>query len=155
MPGQLIKECEGMKLFQIRPATPSDAPLIVRIDEASGIRHASHVPALVSEHLKLGLSWLAEADDGRAIGYAIVSRRFFSRPFLELLAVDPQFRREGVGKGLVNAFATAFEDPTAFTSTNRSNTAMQALLAKAGFEPSGVIDNLDPGDPELVFVRNL
>jgi len=30
---------------------------------------------------------------------------------------------------------------------------MRALLAKAGFEPSGLIENLDPGDPELVFVK--
>lgn len=144
-----------MNQFQIRPATLADAPLIGRIDDASGIRHASHVPALLIELLKLGLSWLAEASGGRAIGYAVVSRRFFSRPFLELLAVDPQYRRKGVGIGLVNAFATAFEDPMAFTSTNRSNTVMQALLANAGFEASGVIHNLDPDDPELVFVRIL
>jgi len=28
---------------------------------------------------------------------------------------------------------------------------MRALLAACGFEPSGVIYNLDVGDPELVF----
>ena len=40
-----------------------------------------------------------------------------------------------------------------FTSTHASNLPMQALLAKSGFEPSGIIHNLDPGDPELVYVR--
>ena len=30
---------------------------------------------------------------------------------------------------------------------------MRRLLAKAGFQGSGMIYNLDPGDPELVFVK--
>lgn len=38
-----------------------------------------------------------------------------------------------------------------FTSTNQSNLKMQSLLAKLGYEPSGVIHNLDEGDPELVY----
>ena len=142
-----------MNRFRIRPAKPTDAPLIAGVDSASGIAHAPHVPALVDELLMLGLSWVAEADDGRLAGYAVVSRRFFSRPFLELLAVDPAFRREGVGIALVNQFAAAFGDEAAFTSTNQSNTPMQALLAEAGFEESGIIHNLDPGDPELVFAK--
>jgi hypothetical protein len=32
---------------------------------------------------------------------------------------------------------------------------MQALLEKAGFESSGVIHNLDAGDPELVYFKLL
>lgn len=32
---------------------------------------------------------------------------------------------------------------------------MRRLLEREGFQPSGVIDNLDEGDPELVFVRFL
>ena len=42
-----------------------------------------------------------------------------------------------------------------FTSTNQSNTPMQALLALLGYVRSGVIDNLDPGDPELVYFLDL
>ena len=40
-----------------------------------------------------------------------------------------------------------------FASTNASNTASQALMTKAGFVPSGQIDNLDEGDPERVYVK--
>jgi hypothetical protein len=40
-----------------------------------------------------------------------------------------------------------------FTSTNLSNLPMQSLLAKRGYKLSGVIDNLDPGDPELVYFK--
>ncbi|MBG4732089.1 hypothetical protein I4964_09615 [Pseudomonas aeruginosa] len=42
-----------------------------------------------------------------------------------------------------------------FTSRNRSTLPMRRLLEREGFQPSGVIDNLDEGDPELVFVRFL
>lgn len=45
------------------------------------------------------------------------------------------------------------ETPKLFSSTNQSNDAMQALFAKVGFERSGVIYNLDPNDPEIVYYR--
>lgn len=38
-----------------------------------------------------------------------------------------------------------------WTSTNQSNQPMQRLLERLGFLPSGVIEGLDEGDPELVF----
>jgi hypothetical protein len=41
-----------------------------------------------------------------------------------------------------------------FTSTNRSNDAMRALLRTEGWSSSGELDGLDPGDPELVFYRD-
>jgi transketolase N-terminal domain/subunit len=45
------------------------------------------------------------------------------------------------------------DDDRIFTSTNHANHAMRALLVRAGWIESGVIHNLDPGDPELVFVK--
>jgi ribosomal protein S18 acetylase RimI-like enzyme len=139
--------------IRIRRAREADAALVAEIDVASAIVHAPHVPALIDDLLSLGLSWMAEVG-GAPAGYAIVSRRFYSRPFIELLAVAPDFRRAGVGGALLEACAAAFRGETLFTSTNQSNGAMQALLAKTGFEPSGTIENLDPDDPELVYVRH-
>ena len=34
---------------------------------------------------------------------------------------------------------------------DESNGAMRNLLVQSGFEPSGIIHNLDPDDPELVY----
>ncbi len=42
-----------------------------------------------------------------------------------------------------------------FTSTNQSNRPMQKLLEKLGYQPSGYIENLDEGDPELVYFKRL
>src|SRR5262249_33672873 len=78
---------------------------------------------------------------------------FFGHPFLELLVVRESSRRRGVGRALVRAVEARFAGAKLFTSTNQSNAPMQRLLASLGYTPSGVIHNLDPGDPELVFVR--
>jgi ribosomal protein S18 acetylase RimI-like enzyme len=138
--------------FRLRPATADDAPLIAGIDVACCAAQDAHRAALVPELLNYGLSWIAHAD-GTAAAYALVSRRFFSRRFVELLAVAPAFRRQGLGTALMASCEAAGGGEVLFTSTNQSNAAMQALLAKAGYEASGVIYNLDPGDPELVFVK--
>ena len=42
-----------------------------------------------------------------------------------------------------------------FTSTNRSNTPMRKLCDRLGFQPSGVVENLDNHDPELVYYKRL
>ena len=64
-------------------------------------------------------------------------------------------RRRGVGRSLMRALANQCKTSKLFTSTNESNSAMRALLATLGYVPSGVIENLDPGDPELVFFLDL
>ena len=138
--------------FRLRPATAADAHLVAAIDLACGAPQDAHRAALVPVLLDFGMSWIAEAE-GAAAGYAIVSRRFFSRRFVELLAVAPAFRRQGLGAALMARCQAAGEGEVLFTSTNQSNAPMRALLAKAGYEDSGIIHNLDPGDPELVFVK--
>jgi len=45
--------------------------------------------------------------------------------------------------------------PKLFTSTNQSNVPMQGLLATLEFARSGLIENLDDGDPELVYFKRL
>lgn len=41
-----------------------------------------------------------------------------------------------------------------FTSTNSSNRPMQALLVRRGYSKAGVIEHLEPGDPERMFVNS-
>ena len=71
------------------------------------------------------------------------------------VVVRPERRRRGVASALIRAVEAASPTPKLFTSTNRSNTAMQAVCASLGFVPSGVIDNLDDGDPELVYFKRV
>lgn len=80
-----------------------------------------------------------------------MTNHFFGQAFIELLMVGARFRRSGLGLALVASFQESCRGRKLFTSTNLSNHPMQSLLLKAGFRPSGYIDNLDEGDPELVF----
>lgn len=99
--------------------------------------------------------WVVEQDGGVA-GYAILTTNFFGRDFVELLFVAPQARRKGIGDALLAAIERARPaTDRLFTSTNESNAAMRALLEQRGYQPSGTILNLDPDDPELVFVKFL
>ncbi len=93
--------------------------------------------------------------DGRFAGFAVFHRRFFERDFLSLLIVEPWCRRRGVASKLVAAVEKRCEGVDLFTSTNRSNAVMLASLQRWGFSPTGRIDNIDPGDPELIFRKLL
>lgn len=98
--------------------------------------------------------WVAHCGS-RLAGFAVLVDHFFGRAFVELLVVAREARRRGVATKLLAAIASAVRGDRLFTSTNESNAPMRALLAKLGWIPSGRIDNLDDGDPELVFVKLL
>jgi GNAT superfamily N-acetyltransferase len=80
-------------------------------------------------------------------GFAVVlPAHFYGRDFIELLIVDPDRRRSGIGRSLLReAVATA---------GTASNQPMRALLAAEGWSFSGELGGLDEGDPELVFYTN-
>ncbi len=93
--------------------------------------------------------------DGRLVGYAVLTTSFFEMGFVSMLMVHPEARRQGVGYGLMRYCELRCPTAKLFTSTNLSNLPMQSLLARLGYELSGVIHHLDEGDPELVFVKYL
>jgi ribosomal protein S18 acetylase RimI-like enzyme len=90
---------------------------------------------------------------GKIIGIGVLEYTFFEHGFISLLYVSPSARRTGAGESLLGYFVSVSQTPKLFSSTNQSNKPMQALFAKVGFEPSGIIHNLDPDDPELVYYK--
>ena len=72
-----------------------------------------------------------------------------------MIVVAAAARRRGVARRLLGAVEVRCDRPKLFTSTNASNGAAQALFERAGFVRSGVIENLDEGDPESVFFKAL
>jgi GNAT superfamily N-acetyltransferase len=100
------------------------------------------------------MCWIGERA-GKPAGYGIHSQKFFSRDFVELLFVRVEERRKGVGAAILRAIEDTIGADRLFTSTNQSNLPMRTLLEKCGYRPSGRIENLDPGDPELVFIKFL
>ena len=67
------------------------------------------------------------------------------------MMVAPARRRTGLGRTLLQAAAGWGGTREVWTSTNRSNAAMRALLAAEGWDYCGELVGLDEGDPELFF----
>jgi GNAT superfamily N-acetyltransferase len=134
----------------IRRADQADGAEIVAIDDiARGgdhLRRAQLEAAIVAGHCLV-------LDDGDGIaGFAVmVPKGFFGRDFIELLIVERTRRRTGIGRRLLQAAVRAASTSRVFTSTNRSNAAMRALLDRDGWSLSGELCGLDEGDPEIVY----
>jgi GNAT superfamily N-acetyltransferase len=136
--------------LDIRSISAADLHALAVVDPrlTSDARHQAHIADLLGS----GMSWAAFAGE-EARGFAVVTRHFFGFPFVDLLEVAEDRRRDGIGTALIDRCETAHSADRIFTSTNESNTPMRRLLAKAEWEVTGLIENLDPGDPELVFVK--
>jgi GNAT superfamily N-acetyltransferase len=98
---------------------------------------------------------LAQNDRGKIVGYALMNYNFYANGFVELLYIHADHRRQGIGGALMQHLESTCRTPKLFTSTNLSNLPMQSLLARLGYRLSGVIHDLDEGDPELVYVKVL
>lgn len=92
---------------------------------------------------------------GQIVGCAVYGREFFGRLFLSRLLVAAPCRRRGVATQLVRRVEAEVREGIVFTSTNMSNAPARSLLTRLGYLESGVIFNLDPGDPELVLAKRL
>ncbi len=93
------------------------------------------------------------AVQGCLLGYAVLEYNFFEQGFVSLLYVRDENRRSGVGMALMSHLESICRTRKLFTSTNLSNRPMQTLLSRLGYHLSGVIHDLDEGDPELVYVK--
>jgi GNAT superfamily N-acetyltransferase len=134
----------------IRPAWGADLASLRQVDPRLADPMRARIAANV---LGLGRSWIADVG-GVPVGFALTSLGFFYKPMVELLVVAEGHRRQGIGMLLLHHCEAAHTDDRIFVSTNASNTAANALFAKAGFQGSGIVYNIDPGDPELVYVKH-
>lgn len=90
-----------------------------------------------------------------AVGFVLLQYSFFGNGFIPLVCVSHQHRGQGFGLQLLLAAQQRCRTNKLFTSTNTSNLPAQRLFTKAGFSPSGSIENLDAADPELVYFKPL
>ena len=136
----------------VRPASSSDAKALQALD--------SVVPADPGR-ARLIEKWLAEDAvlvtevDGRVAGYGVYNHGFFHQSQVEMLMVAAENRGKGHGRQLLEALERLCDGPKIFVTTNASNRRMQRLLLRAGYTACGYIGELDPGDPELVFVKKM
>ena len=136
--------------IEISPAQIEDTTGIVALDTVAPTDPSR------AEHIK---EWVLTGDchvaraESKLVGYAVLNYHFFRMGCVEMLMINPASRRCGVGTALLRHLALICRTSKLWVTTNQSNTPMQKLLHKEGFVPSGVIENMDEGDPELVFVK--
>jgi RimJ/RimL family protein N-acetyltransferase len=129
----------------VREAEPADVESVLAVDDVPG--RADEVRRAVAES-----RCLVAAVGDQIVGFCLASR-FYGFDLLELLVVTPERRRAGVGTTLVEAWERSAQTPKLFTSTNESNVPMQRLCERIGYVRSGFIDNLDEGDPEIIYFK--
>jgi GNAT superfamily N-acetyltransferase len=134
--------------MSIRPAVIGDHGALCIIDsvaETSPERRNQ-----IRHWLGSACCYVAEAN-GQIAAYGVLTSHFFGQPFIEMVMVGKEFRRQGLGAAIIRHVQSTISGSKLFSSTNMSNRPMQMLLTKAGFKPSGYVDNLDEGDPEIIF----
>ena len=128
--------------YEVRHPTEADLPdLDARLRDWREGRPGSSGPGRTWFRHLGGTSWLAEASgDGRPLGL-LLGLRSVDRPgegVIHAVAVDPAFRRRGIGRDLVDRFATQLAEAgvTTLEATCRPEDRIAvAFFAALGFEP--------------------
>jgi ribosomal protein S18 acetylase RimI-like enzyme len=141
-----------MGLVTIRPAIRTDLEPISRMDADARVdqcRRATIEGAICRGECLLAL------DRATALGYGVMNHEFFGRGFVSLIYVDAAHRRRHIATCLFDEFERRSKTNRIFTSANLSNLAMQTLLTARGYALSGIVQHLDPGDPEIFYSKRL
>ena len=88
------------------------------------------------------------------VGFLLFDTHFFDCSFISLIIVRPTERRKGYATALIDYFINISPTRKIFSSTNKSNKSMQEVFKVNGFIESGFIENLDEGDPEIIYYRS-
>lgn len=134
--------------MEIRKAVaPDEIARAVTIDEALlGSKERSDYITSVAKNGGLSVAVLR----GEIQAFCCLDHQyFFGKPFISLLIVSADARRQGLGAGLLSHHARACRE--VWTSTNHSNSAMRKLLDKVGWRCCGELSGLDEGDPERFY----
>jgi ribosomal protein S18 acetylase RimI-like enzyme len=136
---------------EIRAALPGDLRAILDTDPVADREERRHDYVSRAIRGDRGHDVRVLMLDGELVGYAIMGE-FFGHPLLERIHTAVPLRRRGVASALMANIEIGFDGDRMFVSTNESNDTMRELLIKRGYRVSGMVENLDPGDPELFFV---
>jgi len=139
-------------MITIRQAVEADAEALCGFDLIA--RRESGRRDFIRRSVEAGSCYVAD-DGGGPIGYGVLVYSFYEHGFVEMLYVHPERRRGGAGTALLRHLESVCRTEKLFTSTNLSNLPMQSLLGREGYVLSGLIHNLDEGDPEVVYFKRL
>ena len=133
------------KKIYVRNLEKRDLPAIVSMEERqTGVARPDYWEKRIeiSEAIRPHWASLVAELDNRVVGFVLgrAGEFEFGLPgtvaWIEIIGVDPAFRRQGIAQGLVKQFAESAEDhgiKTVFTLVNSSNDEMQRFFSRLGF----------------------
>ncbi|WP_241657702.1 GNAT family N-acetyltransferase [Anaerobacillus alkaliphilus] len=134
----------------VKIANSSNIEDLVQIDrEVIGDDHRREFIRMAVEEERC----LIIASEYAVEGFLIHDKNFFNSSFISLVIIAPSARRKGRASALLQHFVSIAPTEKVFSSTNLSNQAMKKVFEANGFVQSGTIDNLDDGDPELIYFK--
>ncbi len=136
----------------VRPARLADARALKALDTV--VPRDPTRADWIDRWLREDTVLVAEVDR-RVIGYGVFNHGFFHESQVDMLMLHPDYRGQRIGEQLLLALEGKADTPRFFVTTNLTNHRMQSLLLRTGYSACGYIDQLDPGDPELVFVKRM
>ncbi len=139
-------------MISIRPAVEADIQALCSLDHIA--RQENERREFIRREVESGNCFVAVMNE-TVVGYGVLNYTFFKNGCIDMLYIDSDHRRCGAGTELLKHMESLCKTAKLFTSTNLSNLPMQSLLAKLDYVLSGVIHNLDDGDPEIVYFKRL
>ena len=139
-------------IISIRPAAVNDVEALCSHDHIACRENDRR--EFIRHSVAAGTCFVSVVNE-EVIGYAVLNYTFYCNGWIDMLYVNSEHRRRGAGRALLQHVESLCQTPKLFTSTNMSNLSMQSLLNKSGYVLSGVIHNLDEGDPEIVYFKQL
>lgn len=137
-------------MISIRPAVSADIEALCSLDQIAQTNRERQ--QFIANSVSSGTCYVA-TNEAEVIGYGVLNYIFYGQGWIDMLYVAEGRRRQGAGKALIEHMQQQCRTTKLFTSTNLSNLPMQNLLTKLGFLISGRIDNLDEGDPEIIYFK--
>src|SRR5687768_4006930 len=141
-----------LNMISIRPANEGDVEALCSLDLIAGRENKRQ--EFIARSVASGACSVAVAED-EVIGYGVLNYSFYDNGCIDMLYVHSDHRRRGAAEALLRHLESLCETSKLFISTNLSNLPMQSLLAKLEYVLSGIIHNLDEGDPEIVYFKRL
>ncbi len=138
--------------IKIRRAERSDAQTLKELDTIVPLdaTRAEFIDRWLDDDIVL----VAEVDKS-VVGYGVFNHAFFYQGQVDMLMIHKEFRGQGIGTHLLQELENVCDTPKFYVTTNLSNHWMQNLLKKLSYKSCGYISELDPDDPELVYVKEI
>jgi ribosomal protein S18 acetylase RimI-like enzyme len=141
----------GSKMKTVVKAIIEDLDKIVNIDSeviGNTSRRDYIENAIELEHC------IIAKEEENIVGFLIYDTNFFECSFISLIIVSSSKRRKGYASLLMDYMISTSPTTKVFSSTNRSNINMQKVFNTNGFIQSGIVENLDEGDPEIIYFKS-